>query len=96
MTLRALPDVLKGVTLTANDQTFLTTVAARIDQAKWDSVVQWEVWHWLSPRIPAFMYFGDYDALPSKTNLAELAQRVAAAVADGYGSPSAASRVMKA
>ena len=28
------------------------------------------------------MYFGDYDLLPSKTNLAELAQRVAGAAAD--------------
>lgn len=79
---RELPDALKSVNLTATDQEFLTAIQARIAPSEWNSVVQWEAWHWLSPRIPAFMYFGDYDVLPSKTNLADLAQRVAATAAD--------------
>jgi hypothetical protein len=34
-----------------------------------------EVWSWLEPRTPRFLYFGDYEVLPSKTNLADLAMR---------------------
>ena len=81
-TIRELPDSLKDVSLTDTDQTFLETVEARIGATEWDSVAEHEAWQWLSPQIPAFMYFGDYDLLPSKTNLAELAQRVAWAATD--------------
>ena len=34
-----------------------------------------EVWSWLEARTPRFLYFGDYEVLPSKTNLADLAMR---------------------
>lgn len=80
--LRELPETLKTVSLTDADEAFLSTIEARIAATKWASVVGQEIWQWLSPRIPAFMYFGDYDVLPSKTNLAELAQRVAASASD--------------
>lgn len=74
--IRALPDLLKGISLTEEDKKFLAVVEARIAKAKVESVVQWEVWKWLEPRIPRFLYFSDYDILPSKMNLADLAQRV--------------------
>lgn len=35
-----------------------------------------EVWTWLAKRVPKFLYFGEYDLLPSKTNLAFLQTRV--------------------
>jgi hypothetical protein len=38
--------------------------------------VQYEIWEWLSPRIPQFLYFSDYDILPSKINIPDLANRV--------------------
>jgi predicted ATP-dependent endonuclease of OLD family len=79
---RAIPGLLKENSLTAEDQTFLTLIEARIAKAKWDSVVQWETWKWLQPRIPKFLYFSDYDLLPSKMNLTDLARRVSEATAD--------------
>ena len=41
-----------------------------------DSVVQWEVGEWLEPRIPKFLYFCDYNILPSKINIPDLANKV--------------------
>jgi len=74
--IRAIPELLKSVSLTEEDKKFLAAVEARIAKTKWESVVQWEMWKWLEPRIPRFLYFSDYDILPSKMNLADLAQRV--------------------
>ena len=76
MSMRAIPDLLKGISLTEEDEKFLAVVEARIGKTKEDSVVQWEVGKWLEARIPKFLYFSDYDILPSKMNLADLAQRV--------------------
>ena len=74
--LRGIPDLLKDISLTEEDKTFLAKIVARIAKTEWESVVQWEVWKWLESRMPKFLYFGDYDILPSKMNLTDLAQRV--------------------
>lgn len=76
-TIRDVPERLKGVTLTEPDQQFLKTVEARmaLAPAGW-GVLQHEVWLWLQPRVPKFLYFGEYELLPSKTNLADLQARV--------------------
>lgn len=85
-TLREIPGLLKGISLTEEDKPFLAAVEARIavaDKApKWESVVESETWKWLSSRVPHFLFFGDYDLLPDKTNLADLASRVEQAKAD--------------
>lgn len=76
--LREIPDLLTGVSLTDKDKSFLDELKARIakaDKDKWVNVVQWEVWQWLSPRVPQFLYFSDYYILPDKTNLTDLAAR---------------------
>ena len=73
--LREIPEVMKGLSLTEEGKTFLASVEERIAKAKWDTVVQGEVWEWLAPRVPKFLYFSDYELLPSKMNLADLAQR---------------------
>lgn len=80
--LRAFPDALKKITLTEPDKTFLTGVETRIAKATWESVVEFEVWEWLKSRIPKFLYFSDYELMPSKMNLPDLAQRVEQAKAD--------------
>ncbi len=72
---RSIPDTLKDLSLTKEDEVLLTSIKARIAKTKWDSVVSWEIWEWLKGRIPKFLYFSDYDLLPSKMNLADLAQR---------------------
>jgi hypothetical protein len=74
--LRAIPDLLKNMSLTEQDQTFLKAVNARIEKSKWQNVGDWEAWQHLSTKTPKFVYFSDYDLLPSKMNLADLTARV--------------------
>ena len=71
------PDLLKDVALTDSDKTLLDEINARIvkAQANWNSVLTWEVYQWLCDRIPKFVYFGEYEILPSKINLNDLADR---------------------
>lgn len=73
--IRSIPELLKNVSLTEDDKVFLLAIEQRIAKTTWESVVQWEAWKWLELRIPKFLYFGDYDLLPSKINLNDLAQR---------------------
>jgi predicted ATPase len=73
---RVIPEALKDIGLTEEDKTFVKAVEARIAKSKMPSVVQWEMWEWLKPRIPKFVYFNEYKFLPSKINLADLARRV--------------------
>jgi hypothetical protein len=75
--IRGIPDALKDLSLTEEDKAFSAKIQGRIAVTKWDSVTQWEVWKWLEPRVPKFLYFGEYELLPSKMNLADLAKRVA-------------------
>lgn len=74
--IRQIPEALADVSLTDEDQAFLTTISERISKSDWDSVVRKEVWQLLSKRIPKFLYFSNYQLLPSKMNLADLATRV--------------------
>jgi len=84
--LRAIADALNGIELSDKDKVFQATIEARIASAdkgtKWESVVAWELWGWVKPRIPKFLYFGEYEVLQSKVNLTDLAARVDAAKAD--------------
>lgn len=76
-TIVAIPKALAGVTLTAPDQAFLEKINARIKAiGRWSSVLGFELWAWLEDRMPKFLYFGDYDVLESKINLADLAKRI--------------------
>lgn len=77
--LSSIPELFTGVSLTEEDKIFLETINNRIAKTKWKSVLEWEVWKWLEPRIPQFLYFSDYDILPSKINIPDLANRVAQA-----------------
>ncbi len=74
--LRAVPALLKELSLTEQDQAFLGVVNSRIEKSKWDQVGGWEVWESLQAKIPRFVYFSDYDLLPSKMNLTDLSARI--------------------
>lgn len=74
--LRKALDALKAATLTEEDNKFVASLEARAKKTEWSSIVQYEVWAWLSKRMPKFLYFGDYEVLPSKVNLTDLAARV--------------------
>lgn len=82
--IREIPGKLKATNLTDKDKEFLSEIEQRVAATgeKWSSVVGWEVWQWLHPRIPRFLYFSDYDMLPSKMNLTDLGQRVEQAKTD--------------
>lgn len=75
---RDIPGKLAGIELTAADSAILEDVNKRIAAAgtNWTSVVSMEVYRHVSSRVPKFLYFSDYDLLPGKMNLADLAQRV--------------------
>ena len=80
--LRVIPGILKDISLTEDDKAFLKTIETRIAKTTWTSVLEWEIWEWLESRIPKFLYFSDYDLLPSKMNLADLNQRFEQAKSD--------------
>lgn len=80
--LRSIPTILSGVSLTEAEQTTLQALNARIEASRWDNVSQWEVWSLINAEIPKFLYFSDYDLLPGKMNLADLATRVEQAKTD--------------
>lgn len=75
-TLREAAAKLTVIELTEADKVILERITKRIAATKWDNVPSWEVWRQLDRFIPKFMYFSDYDILPGKMNMAELAQRV--------------------
>jgi predicted ATP-dependent endonuclease of OLD family len=80
--IRAIPKLLEGLSLTEEDKVFLVEISTRIAKTEWASVVSWECWNWVKPKIPKFLYFSDYDLLPSKINLADLAARATQAKSD--------------
>lgn len=76
---------LKGISLTNEVETeFVQMLEIRVSAAasNWASVCAHEAWQSLSPMIPRFLYFSDYDLLPGKLNLKDLANRLAAAKKD--------------
>jgi hypothetical protein len=80
--LSSIPELLSNASLTEGDEKFLEKINNRISKTKWSSVVGWEAWEWLEPRVPQFLYFSDYDILPSKVNITDLAKRVEQAKTD--------------
>lgn len=80
--LRQIAEILATGERTEADKAFLATIVARIAKTKWSNVVQNEVYARLSLHIPKYLYFSDYDLLPGKLNLVDLANRVAAVKAN--------------
>ncbi len=82
--IRGIPHAVTSVSLTEADKKHLAKITERIGkaQANWESVVSWEAWQWLDKRAPKFHYFGEYEILPSKTNLADLASRASQVAAN--------------
>lgn len=81
-TLRQALSDLKEIDANEADSAFLVALEARASATEWQSVIQYETWNYLSSRLPKFLYFSDYDLLPGKLNLKDLASRVANAKAD--------------
>lgn len=73
--IRQIPEKLKAISLTDADEAFLKSLNERIAKSAWPNVIQNEAWRWLDQRVPKFLYFSDYDLLPGKMNLNDLASR---------------------
>lgn len=72
-----IPTALEGIDLSEGDKTILEQVKKRIETADWkNDVLGNEIWKHLAAQIPKFLYFSDYDLLPGKMNLRDLAARV--------------------
>ena len=80
--LRDIPEMLTDVSLTDADETALAAITTRIAATKWENVCQFEAWSIASSAAPKFLYFSDYDLLPGKMNLADLAERAEQAKTD--------------
>lgn len=78
----AIPDLLVDIDLTEGDKELLAKLKKRIEAAKWDDVLGYEIWRHLNSKIPKFLYFSDYDLMPGKMNLLDLKQRVEQAKTD--------------
>ncbi|WP_375765256.1 AAA family ATPase [Archangium gephyra] len=74
--IRDIPTALTGLGLTDKDKSWLETIHERIKKTEWNSIIEAEAWEWLRTRMPKFAFFGEYELLPSKMNLADLANRV--------------------
>jgi AAA ATPase domain len=73
-----IPKTVEGLSLTDADKQYLASINQRIEaatKANCGDVVSYEVFQQLDSLTPKFMYFGDYQVLPSKMNLADLAKR---------------------
>lgn len=73
-----IPKKVANVNQTDVDKACLAEVNTRIANASkgWHAdVPNYEAWTWISARLPKFLYFGDYEVLPSKMNLTDLATR---------------------
>jgi len=73
--LRAVPEAAASLALNDADLKHLSAIKARLGAAGREAVLETEVAKWLLARTPKFHYFGDYEILPSKINLTDLAQR---------------------
>jgi hypothetical protein len=79
---KSIPNETAGITLSDADKACIADVNERIAAvgSNWsDDVIGWEAYQWFRPRMPKFLYFGDYEVLPSKMNLSDLAARQAQA-----------------
>lgn len=74
--IREIPELLNDTNLTPDDQLFLDEINERISKTKSDSIVQHEAYQWLKKKTPKFLYFSDYDILPSKINIPDLVSRI--------------------
>lgn len=75
--LRAVKDILAGLSLNAEGEQIRDSVVARVAASKWQDVLAHEIYTSLvEARIPRALYFDDYSLLPGKVNLPELADAV--------------------
>ncbi|AMO47578.1 Hypothetical protein AKI40_1160 [Enterobacter sp. FY-07] len=73
--IRKLVEILDSLDLNDNEQKIHAQLTARVKSSTWDNVTQYEVFKSLDARLPKTLYFSDYDILPGKLNIKDLARR---------------------
>lgn len=68
-------DELDESDLNENEKEMHHSLKERVNKTNWDNVVRYEVFKDLDLSLPKTLYFSDYDILPWKLNLEDLAQR---------------------
>lgn len=74
-TIKELVDLLDGLDLNDSEQKTHEKLIARVKSSSWDNVTQYEVFKSLDEILPKTLYFSDYDILPGKLNIKDLARR---------------------
>lgn len=74
-TIRELVGLLEELDLNDSEQKAYEQLATRVKSCDWDNITQYEVFKSLDERLPKTLYFSDYDILPGKLNIKDLARR---------------------
>lgn len=74
-TIKELVELLEDLDLNDSEQKAHKQLAIRADASPWENVIQYESFKILDVRLPKTLYFSDYDILPGKLNIKDLARR---------------------
>lgn len=75
VSIRELVEILDELDLNENEQKTYQALKARVNKTLWGNVAEYEVFTELDLSLPKTLYFSDYDILPGKLNLNDLARR---------------------
>ncbi|HCD6033099.1 TPA: AAA family ATPase, partial [Enterobacter hormaechei] len=74
-TIKKLVAMLNDLDLNESEQKTHEQLSARTKSIAWDNITQYEVFKSLDELLPKTLYFSDYDILPGKLNIRDLARR---------------------
>lgn len=76
-TYETLAKALEDASLNEEEEKFRDALKTRLEQRNntWRNLAAWEGYKQVSAGVPSFLYFGDYNTLPGKANLADLKHR---------------------
>lgn len=73
--IREIVEKLDDLDLNESEQKTHQQLQTRIKKTKWESIVEYEVFKELDTLTPKTLYFSEYDILPGKLNIKDLARR---------------------
>ncbi|GKW44246.1 ATP-dependent endonuclease [Pectobacterium carotovorum subsp. carotovorum] len=73
--IRRIVDILDDLDLNESEQKTHQQLQTRIKKSNWENIASYEVFRELDALIPKTLYFSEYDILPGKLNIKDLARR---------------------
>lgn len=73
--IREMVEILDSLDLNESEQKLHQSLQKRIKKSEWPNIVQYETFIELDKILPNTLYFSEYDILPGKLNLKDLAKR---------------------